>query len=145
MNNRTTLIRTTIAIALYGALFTSALATEANASVDARAPLAATLLPAVRVSADATRPFDPPVWGVADGEPLRVTLMPTVRVTARAENLAVTMLPTVTVVAQALPDVDTVEPRVLTSVANPPSPLHALDNGDHDSFRHGPKPLALTH
>lgn len=143
MNTRTTLIRTTIAIALSGALFTSAHATDTSPGVDARAPLAATLLQTVRVSANAAKPFDPPVWSVADGEPLRVTLMPTVRVTARADSLAVTTLPTVTVVAQAQPAADVMEPRLLTSAANPQSSHRPLGKDDDDGFRYGPKPLAL--
>lgn len=71
-------------------------------SVDAAAPVQATLLPEVTVFASQARPAAAATMRVAATAPLRVTLLPTVRVNARApQQLAVVTLPTVRVVAQA--------------------------------------------
>jgi hypothetical protein len=56
--------------------------------VEARAPLQATLLPAVRVTASRSRPDALAQVSIATGAPQQVTLMPTVRVNAGLGDLA---------------------------------------------------------
>jgi hypothetical protein len=75
----------------------------ASMTVDASAPLRATLLPTVSVDADATTSASNPArMRIADEAPVEVTLLPTVHVTARADrDLAVTWLPTVRVTPAA--------------------------------------------
>ncbi|MBN8481853.1 MAG: hypothetical protein J0L88_09725 [Xanthomonadales bacterium] len=101
MNTRYSFRRacTLVAVVAITATTAHADAAESTMSIDARAPLAATLLPTVSVIADAVRPDALAQWRVADEAPLRVTLMPTVRVSAEAESLAFTQLPTVRVTA----------------------------------------------
>lgn len=98
MNTR--LLRSALTLA-----FVAGAAAHANAatmSVDAGAPIQATLLPEVTIVASRARPDLEPTMHVAATSPLGVTLLPTVRVTARAqEELATVVLPTVRVVAQA--------------------------------------------
>jgi hypothetical protein len=98
MNTRTPLIRAAVATALAGGVFLvsqvpQAIAAQASQtmSVEARAPLQATLLPVVSVVADATHPDGVTWMQIASTEALPVTLMPTVFVTARADSLAETM------------------------------------------------------
>ncbi len=93
MNTRTPLIRAALAATLVGAAFTftqTATVIPANAavsmSVDARAPLHATLLPVVSVFADATDPDGIVAMRIAATEALPVTLLPTVYVSARLED-----------------------------------------------------------
>lgn len=98
MNTR--LLRSALSLALIAG--TAAHANAATMSVDAGAPIRATLLPEVTVVASSARPDLEPTLRVAATAPLGVTLLPTVRVTARAqEELAMVVLPTVRVVAQA--------------------------------------------
>ena len=81
---------------------TAACAHAATMSVDARAPIQATLLPEVTVFASSARPEAASTMRVAATKPLNVTLLPTVRVNQRvSEGLAMVTLPTVRVVAQA--------------------------------------------
>lgn len=77
----------------------SASAEDASMSIDQRAPLRATLLPTVSVTADANSPDAAPKWKVDDHTALRVTLMPTVRVTPDLEQMTTSVLPSVKVTA----------------------------------------------
>lgn len=74
---------------------------DTTMSVDGAAPLRATLLPTVTITADAARPNAEPHLQVASTAPLEVTLLPTVRVTAQAPVLAAVQLPVVRVTARA--------------------------------------------
>ena len=121
------LIRTAIVASLFA--FTSlALADDAMISVDARAPLRATLLPTVTVTADANAPDAEANWTVDDRTGLRVTLMPTVRVTPDVEQLAVTVLPTVKVSASisAFNKAQSPPSRPERAVASMPTKLPSL-------------------
>ena len=107
MNIRLSVFRS----ALVGGFAAAALlAAQANAasdttmSVDALAPVRATLMPTVTITADTSRPFGDATMRVAGTLPTAVTLLPTVHVSARMPELAVTELPTVRVVADALPE-----------------------------------------
>jgi hypothetical protein len=106
MNTRISLTRIATAAALAGCAFAGVHAPRATAqddvtmSVDAGAPLSATLLPQVTITASARHPGAEPRLTVADDEPLPVTLLPTVRVNARLADLT-TLLPVVRVFAQA--------------------------------------------
>lgn len=91
------LIRTALFASAF-AVASFAQAGDTSMSVDPRAPLRATLLPTVSVTADADA-LDEANWNVDDTTSLRVTLMPTVRVTPDLEQLAVTVLPSVKVTA----------------------------------------------
>jgi hypothetical protein len=92
MNHRSFPIPATAAAGLF------ALATAAGAAaqptpgttveVEARAPLQATLLPAVRVTASRGRPDALAQVSIASDAPQQVTLMPTVRVNAGLGDLA---------------------------------------------------------
>lgn len=83
-------------------LATTAGANAATMSVDAGAPIQATLLPEVTVFASSASPEAASTMRVAATKPLSVTLLPTVRVNQRvSEGLAMVTLPTVRVVAQA--------------------------------------------
>lgn len=105
MNIRTSLVPLVVLLTGLGGTFAAAVAGE-TAVVDAREPLAVTLLPTVTVTADPANPDGPTRWSVEKVAPLPVTLMPTVHVTARPEPLAMTVLPTVHVVAKADPQPD---------------------------------------
>ncbi|MFC4818907.1 hypothetical protein [Dokdonella ginsengisoli] len=98
MNTR--MLRSALTLALIAGA--AAHANAATMSVDAGAPIQATLLPEVTVVASSSRPYQEPTLRVAATAPLSVTLLPTVHVNARAqEELAMVVLPTVRVVAQA--------------------------------------------
>lgn len=117
-------LATIIAITAAALASTHATAADATMTIDARAPLAATLMPTVSVTADAANPDAAPQWHVADTRPLPVTLMPTVRVTAQADVLAVTLLPTVQVNARA----DTLAATLLPTVrVHAPADALAMD------------------
>lgn len=93
MNVRTPLIRAALAATMVAGSFAlervpHAAAAEAGMSIEARAPLHATLLPELRVTARATDPDAEAATGLAAGEALPVTLLPTVRVTAAASDFA---------------------------------------------------------
>ena len=111
MNHRIALIRLAAIAALIGSGIATAHNVDAEeaaaqATIDARAPLSATLLPTVSVDATpATSESNPATMRIADTAPLRVTLLPTVYVTARAqrEETAV-LLPTVRVTPTSAPD-----------------------------------------
>lgn len=101
MNTR--LICSALALVFAGA----ACANAATMSVDAGAPIQATLLPEVTIVASSARPDVEPTMRIAATAPLSVTLMPTVRVHQRvSEQLATVILPTVRVVAQVEPATD---------------------------------------
>ncbi len=72
---------------------------ESTAILDSRAPLPATLLPSVKVSASISNPSAEVRWSIAPGRPIPVTLMPTLTITADAYAVAITTLPTMTVIA----------------------------------------------
>ncbi len=72
---------------------------DSTAVLDARAPVHATLLPAIKVSASISNPLAAVRWSIAAGPPTPVTLMPTLTVTADA--LTITSLPTLSVIAPA--------------------------------------------
>lgn len=96
MNMNTVFIRAAIATAFVGLSFTAVRMPKAAAqdvvsmSVDARAPLQATLLPMINVVTSASNPDALGTTRIANDGPLSVTLMPTVSVNARAPALAST-------------------------------------------------------
>ena len=90
MNMQTIFIRAAIAAVFFGgyiAVSHTAHAQASTMSLEARAPLHATLLPVVTVVASAAQ-ADASQFRVAAGESLPVTLLPTVYVTARAAEFA---------------------------------------------------------
>jgi hypothetical protein len=100
MNMNTVFIRAAIATAFVGLGFTSVHVPQASAaqdavsmSVDARAPMHATLLPTISVNGDAGNPDGVGASRVEAGEALSVTLLPTVYVTARLQALVATLHP----------------------------------------------------
>lgn len=101
MKTRTLLIVATLATLIAGNAFANTAAHDAfqTMTVDAVAPMRATLLPLVSIDATpATSESNPARMRVAETAPIEVTLLPTVHVTAHAkEALAVTLLPTVRV------------------------------------------------
>jgi hypothetical protein len=93
MKTRTPLIRAALAMAMVGSAFAlervpQAAQPGAGMSVEATAPLHATLLPELSVSASATVADRPVVSTLATGAALPVTLMPTVHVFATRDELA---------------------------------------------------------
>ena len=95
MNMNTVFIRAAIATAFVGLGFTSvhvpnavAAPADVTMSVDARAPLHATLLPMLSVFANTGNPDAPATTRIANDDALSVTLMPTVYVSAQAPQLA---------------------------------------------------------
>jgi hypothetical protein len=108
-----------------------ALDAQAKTTVDARAPIRATLMPTVSIDADAsTSDANPATMRIADTAPLQVTLMPTIYVTARgrSEKLAVTMLPTVRVTAQTGSWQAPIESATIADVENAVLDLPAVDD-----------------
>lgn len=85
------------------ALLSLNVSAESTLSVDARLPVAAILLPSVKVTASISDSSNGVRWNITSERELRVTLMPTVTVTADFSALAVTTLPTVIVIGQAEP------------------------------------------
>lgn len=69
------------------ALMLSSACASAAALPDGDAPLQATLLPTVSVTAHASRPDAEPTMRVAPGAPVGVTLLPAVRVVAERPSL----------------------------------------------------------
>ncbi|HET6546483.1 MAG TPA: hypothetical protein VFG55_07050 [Rhodanobacteraceae bacterium] len=112
MNTRTSLVRTmsfafAAAAGVSASLYPQCSVAAQNSdsmSVDAHRPLAATLLPKVKVFARATDPGVASVVRVADDKPLPVTLLPVVRVSGNLPALSVTRLPVVRVTAKAEPE-----------------------------------------
>ena len=98
-SNNCNMTRAILCGGLLAALSFNAVA-EPTSSVDARLPLAATLLPSIKVTASISNPSDDARLNVSPERALRVTLMPTVTVTADAAATAVTTLPTETVIAE---------------------------------------------
>lgn len=93
MNVRTPLIRAALAATMVVGSFAlervpHAAAADAGMSVEARAPLHATLLPELRVTARAANPDAASAAELSAGEALPVTLLPTVRVTAAVADFA---------------------------------------------------------
>lgn len=106
MNTRISFTRIATAAAIVGCAFVGmhaprAAAQDAAMSIDGAAPLQATLLPTVSVTASRRNPAAEPSLSIADAAPLHVTLLPTVRVTARVVADLTTLLPVVRVVAEA--------------------------------------------
>ena len=103
MKVRKSINRNVTSALLAGALL-SLLSFNASAdstfSVDARSPLAVTLMPSVKVTASLSNPSIEVRWSVSSERALQVTLMPTVTVTADIVTLAIATLPTVTVIAE---------------------------------------------
>ena len=101
MKTHTTLIAAMLATLIAGNALANTHAIDASETmtVDAEAPVRATLLPVVSTDAtSATSESNPATMRVASTAPIEVTLLPTVHVTARArQDLAVTLLPTVRV------------------------------------------------
>ncbi|MEO7062167.1 MAG: hypothetical protein ABI082_00135 [Dokdonella sp.] len=100
MNTRTPLMRAAIVIALAAATFafvhtspTLPAHTAVSMSLDARAPMHATLLPVVSVYADPSNPGEIVAMSIAASEALPVTLLPTVYIGAHVENFAATPTP----------------------------------------------------
>lgn len=103
MNTRKSINRKMTSAAMSGALLAALsfnAVAQSTATLEARAPLHATLLPSVIVSASISNPSAAVRWSVAPGRPTPVTLMPTLTITADAYALAMTTLPTITVFAQ---------------------------------------------
>ena len=142
MKTRMSVIGATLATLSAASAFASTPAMDAAVSmtVDAGAPIRATLLPTVKLDAtQATSEANPAKMSIADTAPLEVTLLPTVRVTAREPALATTLLPTVRVTPEstallesmeiaeheagdALPVIDDASP---STAAEPPLGLRA--------------------
>jgi len=104
MKTRMSVIGATLATLFAASAFASTPAMDAAVSmtVDAGAPIRATLLPTVKLDAtQATNDANPAKMSIADTAPLEVTLLPTVRVTAREPALATTLLPTVRVTPES--------------------------------------------
>ena len=126
MNTRKSINRNVTIALLSGALLAmislNAIA-DSSVTLDSRAPLAATLMPRLKVSASISNPSAEVRWSIAPGRPTPVTLMPTLTITADAYSLTITTLPTVTVIApreivsasssQTLVMAPTVAPRML--------------------------------
>lgn len=103
MNARKSTNRNVTTAFLAGMLFATVsfnAVAESTATLDTRSPVAATLLPSLKVSASISNPSAEVRWRIAPERALSVTLMPTLTVTADAYAVAVTTLPTVTVIAQ---------------------------------------------
>ena len=136
MNIRLSVLRSALA---GGFVAAALLAAQANASsditmsVDATAPLRATLMPTVTVTADASQPFAAATMHVATTAPLAVTLLPTVHVSSREPELAITQLPTVHVVANALPEAPVVADAAERSLGS--LPRIERDGGDGERPR----------
>jgi len=142
MKTRMSVIGATLATLFAASAFATTPAMDAAVSmtVDAGAPIRATLLPTVKLDAtQATSEANPAKMSIADTAPLEVTLLPTVRVTAREPALATTLLPTVRVTPEstallesmeiaeheagdALPVIDDASP---STAAEPPLGLRA--------------------
>lgn len=128
MKARTFLVHNATSAALVGLLlaaFSASAAAQSTVTLDPRAPLQATLLPEMKVTASASNPHAEPRWSLASTRPVQVTLMPTLTVRADAEALAVTRLPTVVVIAQA----DQLQedlPIILTVASMPANSAHLL-------------------
>lgn len=104
MNTRISFTRIATVAALAGCTFVAVHAPRAQAgeqSVDTGAPLSATLLPQVTITGSMKNPAADTLLSVAADKPLPVTLLPTVRVNARAAADMTTLLPVVRVFAQA--------------------------------------------
>lgn len=112
--------RTILSGAMLAMLSFNAVA-ESTATLDARAPLPATLLPSIKVSASISNPSAAVRWSIAPGRPTPVTLMPTLTVSANAYALTITTLPTVTVIAsdEILPSASA-QALVLAPSSDPP-------------------------
>ena len=110
MKTRMSVIGATLATLFAASAFASTPAMDAAVSmtVDAGAPIRATLLPTVKLDAtQATSEANPAKMSIADTAPLEVTLLPTVRVTARLANeVAMIVLPTVRVTPDSAAIVD---------------------------------------
>lgn len=140
MNIRISLLRSAITgtLVAFAAASASAAAQDSTTmSVDARAPLHATLLPTVSVIADSTNPDAMITSRVDTSAALPVTLMPTVYVTARSQKLAVTVLPTVRVFAQV--EASTSEPIAYAGAE--PDATHLSLIEDEAAARDETKPL----
>ncbi|MEZ5462609.1 hypothetical protein [Dokdonella sp.] len=109
---------TLVSAALLAALSFSATA-QSTATIADTTPFQATLMPTMKVTANASDPSAPQRWYVSTAKPVRVTLLPAVTVGLDTEALAVFTLPTVTVLA----DIDQAQayPSVLVSVAMLPT------------------------
>jgi hypothetical protein len=120
MNTRISFTRIATVAALAGCTFVAVHTPRAQAgemdsmSIDGRAPLSATLLPQVTITASMKNPAADPLLSVADAKPLPVTLLPTVRVSARAAANMTTLLPVVRVFAQA-PAASSEEARMVST------------------------------
>lgn len=115
---KTTTAKSTVLIGAMFALFSISAAAQTSATLDSRAPVRATLLPEMKVTASLSNPHAAPSWRLASTRPVPVTLMPTLTVTADVEAIAVAILPTVTVYASVEADqVD--QPIVLAAAAMP--------------------------
>ena len=103
MNTQLSFLRNAMALTLVAFAATQADAAQdaVTMTVDATAPLHATLLPTVSITGDSANPYAEPRMRVAGTAPLGVTLLPTVRVTSSMPELAAVTLPVVRGVAQA--------------------------------------------
>ena len=93
MKTRTPLIRAALAVAMVGSAFAiervpHAAGTAAGVTIEARAPLHATLLPELSVVASASDPDLAVATNLAVTAALPVTLMPTVHVVASRDEFA---------------------------------------------------------
>jgi hypothetical protein len=137
MKTRTSLIAATLATLIAGSALANTQASDATTSmtVDAGAPIQATLLPTVTLEASSAN--SAVTMRVADTAPVMVTLLPTVHVTARAQNqLAVTLLPTVRVTPASAA---TIDGDVIADAEDIASNLPVID----DASPNGERPLGL--
>ena len=117
--------RSSILLASLLTAFSASAVAQSTVSLDPRAPLQATLLPEMKVTASMSNPHAAPRWSVASTRPVPVTLMPTLTITADAEALAITRLPTITVIAQA-GQLEEELPFVLAVASMPANSAHLL-------------------
>jgi hypothetical protein len=115
---KSTAAKSTVLIGTMFALYSISAAAQSSATLDPRAPLRATLLPAMKVTASLSNPHAAPSWRLASTRPLPVTLMPTLTVTADIGAIAKSTVPTMTVYAPFDPEqID--QPIILAAVAMP--------------------------
>jgi len=102
MNARFYSLKSGSAAALAGALI-AALSLSASAqapvSLDERAPIHATLMPEVEITANASDPAAPARWSIANTRPTPVTLMPTLTVRPDMDSIAASTFQNVIAVA----------------------------------------------
>ena len=105
MNARFYSLKTRTAGALAGILIggLSLNVSAQAATLDERAPMRATLMPEMKVTALASDPTRSPRWSVANTRPSAVTLMPTMTVTPDLDSIALSVFPNIITIAGIQP------------------------------------------